>query len=88
MTFWKRIATLNIMRGRAMSYLTILNSLMILKVYLDSFKNQNLGLGLIVVGVIVFLIVGIIDFYRVYPQELTIQFEKNTEWRKFRDGNN
>jgi hypothetical protein len=85
---WKKIAIFNILRQRAVTYLSIINFLMLLKVFLDSFQNKTLGEILLAAGLIVLVIISLIDFRYILPHEYSIGFERNIEWNKFKQEQN
>jgi hypothetical protein len=71
---WSKVM---ILKNRAMGYYGVISTLMILRVYLETFENQVLGLGLFVVAMIGIGIITLFDFKYIYGRESEILWGKN-----------
>lgn len=82
---YRKWANLMVYLTRGIRYLTILNSLMLIKIFWDTFEDPVIATVLLVFAVVSLIVISIIDFKGVMPIENGITSRQNTEWTLLMD---
>lgn len=80
---WTNIAKLNLVKNRAAQYISIINFIMIGKVFVETFDNRRLGYMLLCAGIAILIIVGFVDYTFVLGKEQEILWNKNKAWHEY-----
>jgi len=83
---WEYVAKLKILKDRLLSWYVLLNAFMVAFIFIKSFTSPFLGLLILGIGIAVFAVVAIIDFYYILPVEQAYYWGINSEFTKLKEG--